>query len=283
MGFRDKTFAAPHPPLVDREAFERAQELIDVLGSDLVRRRTLRSSFILAGHLLCDGCRRRYVGTTANGMGGRYRYYTRYSRARYGPTHCSGPRLRADTVEPAVFDSMVRTFADHRRVRRAIADAADRAEEARPQLREELATTRARISEAERKLDRYFDAFEAGTMPNEACGPRVTALSADIERLRAEAVSLEHDLESGAQEAWSGEDFADLEELVRAKAAIEDLEARRNVIWNLVVDVRVDPSGRCLRPRFRVPSKVVRILSRMVPREGFEPPTYCLEGSCSVL
>lgn len=68
---------------------------------------------------LAGECQRRYVGTTANGAGGRYRYYTCYSRARYGPCHCKGLRLRADLVEPSVVASMVQTFADHERVRRA--------------------------------------------------------------------------------------------------------------------------------------------------------------------
>jgi hypothetical protein len=36
------------------------------------------------------------------------------------------------------------------------------------------------------------------------------------------------------------------------------------VFRNLVVDVRVERGGRCLRPRFRIPPKGVRILSRMV-------------------
>ena len=102
-------------------------------------------------------------------------------------------------------------------------------------------------------------------------GPERGRYDTKVERLRAEAASLEHDLESGATEAWTVQDLVDLEEVVRAETAVEDLEARRSVVRNVVSDVRVDPSGRCLRARFRVPPMGVRILSRIVQPAGVEP------------
>lgn len=124
------------------------------------------------------------------------------------------------------------------------------AESAWAQLREQLATTSTQIAEAEVKLDRYFEAFESGAMPKDACGPRIAALSAEIERLRAEACALEHDLDSSGSEPWTDQDLADLEETVRAEAAVEDLQRRRTLVRNLVAEVRVERDGRCLRPRF---------------------------------
>ncbi len=63
--------------------------------------------------------------------------------------------------------------------------------------------------------------------PADACGPRIAALSSEIERLRAEACAQEHDLDASGSEALTDQDLADLEETVRAEAAAEDLEGCR--------------------------------------------------------
>ena len=143
------------------------------------------------------------------------------------------------------------TIVDHERVRRALAAAAARAEDARPQLREQLATTSTRMAEAEVKLDRYFEAFESGAMPKDACGPRIAALSAAIERLRTEACALEHDLDASGSEAWTDQDLADLEETVRAEAAVEAWRGAgpwsatwwRRSAWKGAADVSGPSSG----------------------------------------
>ncbi len=76
------------------------------------------------------------------------------------------------------------------------------------------------------------------------------------------------------------QDFADLEETVRAEAAVEDLEGRRPLIRNLVAEVRVEGGGRYLRPKFRIPPRGVRILSRVVhPASHKTNPVALIEGN----
>lgn len=61
-----------------------------------------------------------------------------------------------------------------------------------------------------------------------------------FERLRAEACALKHDLDTSSSEAWTDQDLTDLEETVRAEAALEDLVGRRTLIRNLVAEIRVE-------------------------------------------
>jgi site-specific DNA recombinase len=42
------------------------------------------------------------IGTAANGRSKTYRYYTCFTRARYGKQECSAPRLNADDLDRAV-------------------------------------------------------------------------------------------------------------------------------------------------------------------------------------
>ena len=50
----------------------------------------------------------------------------------------------------------------------------------------------------------------------DACGPRIAALSAEIERHRAEACALEHYLDGSGSEAWTDQDLTDLAKMIWA-------------------------------------------------------------------
>jgi len=43
--------------------------------------------------------RHKYIGASATGKLRRYRYYTCFSRARYGRSGCTGPRIDADLMD----------------------------------------------------------------------------------------------------------------------------------------------------------------------------------------
>ena len=47
-------------------------------------RRSNQSEYLLTGLVKCAHCGKRYLGASANGNGGRYRYYVCFSRQRYG-------------------------------------------------------------------------------------------------------------------------------------------------------------------------------------------------------
>ena len=71
-----------------------------------------------------------------------------------------------------------------------------------------------------------------------------------FERLRAEACALEHDLDTSSSEAWTDHDLTDLEETVRAEAALEDLVGRRTLIRNLVAEIRVEGAADVPGPSY---------------------------------
>ena len=61
--------------------------------------------YLLTGLISCGRCQRNYVGAAARGKGHRYRYYTCWTRQRYGTDACDGERIRADVLEAAIFDA----------------------------------------------------------------------------------------------------------------------------------------------------------------------------------
>jgi len=93
----------------------------------------------------------------------------------------AGRRAPPTAFDQAVLGSLLATFRDHDLVDRAVAAFLARATASSPRYEEQLAAVWADIRRTEDALDRYFRAFESGTMAESVCAPRVQALS---ERLR---------------------------------------------------------------------------------------------------
>jgi hypothetical protein len=150
-----------HEPLVDDELFERAQQILLRRGEDASLRRGNPSEFLLSGLVRCDHCGRAYVGTSAHGRSSRYTYYACSTRYKYGPSKCNGERLPKERLEAAVLTQLADLYRDVRLIERALAAAAKHTAKERPRVEERLEATRAEIARTERKLERYFEAFEA--------------------------------------------------------------------------------------------------------------------------
>jgi site-specific DNA recombinase len=267
--FRDRWFPAPHPPLVDVEVFNGVQALLDQRGEDHAKRRSNPSDYLLGGLVVCAGCGRHYVGTAARGKIYNYRYYTCYSRQRYGTDTCPAERIDAGRLDAVVLESLLQTYKDQRLLDEAVDEYMARSRAAKPQRQEQAAALEAEIKRAEEALDRYFNAFETGKMNEDLCRPRIEALAERLRGLRARRselmVVLEDDLAGPSPEEL---------EILRAKIrhAIDEGPStlRKAVLQELVVEVRVK-SRRVIHPTFRLPLHGVRELSQMVEAAGVEP------------
>jgi site-specific DNA recombinase len=88
-----------HPPLIDRETFERVQELLK--AHQLSGDRSRKYEHYLKGSIFCGECGGRLVYSPVKGNGGYYEYFKCY--ARYNrQTDCTSPHLSVEKVELAV-------------------------------------------------------------------------------------------------------------------------------------------------------------------------------------
>ena len=99
----------PHPHLVDEQLFSWVQALLSGRGEDYSKRASATSEFLLAGLVVCTKCGKRFPGTSAFGKRYRYRYYTCFSRQRYGTRYCDAERLPADELDTSVLDAALAT------------------------------------------------------------------------------------------------------------------------------------------------------------------------------
>ena len=61
------------------------------------------SDYHLTRKITCPQCGQKYLGTSATGKLRRYRYYTCFTRNRYGTAKCNAPRINADQFDHALF------------------------------------------------------------------------------------------------------------------------------------------------------------------------------------
>jgi len=173
VNFREKVYAARHPALIEESTFQAVQALLAERGENYSRRRSNSSDYLLGGLLTCALCGSKFVGTAARGNLYRYRYYTCHRRNRYGPKGCNSERLPAEELDKAILAAMLEAYSDSDLVTKALEEARARATAAVPQLKEQLAAVETDIRKAEESLERYFLAFEAGSMNEQACAARI--------------------------------------------------------------------------------------------------------------
>jgi site-specific DNA recombinase len=101
LGFLDVTVPGAHPPLVEPELFEPCQQILTARGEVGSAGADSNSDYHLTGLITCLECGCKYIGASATGKLGRYRYYTCFSRVRYGRSGCTAPRIDADYLDTA--------------------------------------------------------------------------------------------------------------------------------------------------------------------------------------
>jgi site-specific DNA recombinase len=209
VAFRGEVYAGRHEAIVDEETFEAVQAILAERGESQALKRGHPSDYMLSGVLLCGKCHKSYVGTAAHGRKNRYRYYVCSARYRYGTQFCDGDRLPKDALEEAVIEQLTELFRDTELVGEALA--LSRAEEAASseESSERLAAIRQGLAGARRALDRYFSAFEEGSLSPRDCQQRIARLRGRIESLEAEEQALQEAASEAASTPTEAEDVAE--------------------------------------------------------------------------
>ncbi len=165
--YRGSWYPAPHEPIVPRELFDRAQVILKERGEDQSQRRSNASEYLLTSRVRCGRCGQAYIGTAAHGRNGRYTYYTCFTRHRYGTEHCANDRLPAEKLEQAVIGQLWKVLNDKTLLAAALDHAYAQLAHRDGEHEDELTSVQHKLAEARAAMDRYFQAFEHGTMPED--------------------------------------------------------------------------------------------------------------------
>jgi len=180
-----------HEPLIDRKTWRKACEIAASRADAHTQRAMSDTNYHLTGLITCPACGHKYIGTAATGRNRVYRYYTCFSRSRYGTHGCQAQRLRADLLDAAILHALADFYTSHTDlITDAVTRAQQRHRDGHTDRRTEHAALRAQIKQKETAIDRYFTAFENGTMTEETAGQRLQTLRGEITQLSAHAEQL---------------------------------------------------------------------------------------------
>ena len=292
--YRDIHVTDAHPPLIDRTVFDRAREIATARGDAQTQRALSDSDYHLTGLITCPDCGHKYIGTSANGRTKRYRYYTCFSRTRYGRAGCNAPRLPADDLDPAVLQALYDFYTQAGDLlTEAIARAQRHFRDRHVDRRTGHDALNAQIAAKRAAVARYHTAFENGTMDDTTAGPRLRELRHEIEQLTAHRDDLAEALDDEPAAPTAGT----IERIIRYlhQTLTQGTSAERKAaIESLIAEVRLTSEGVII-PVFKLPTPgaplpgeaadveepPVRTMVRSVELRGLEPLTPTLPVWCA--
>ncbi|MBE0558258.1 MAG: hypothetical protein IH628_13585 [Proteobacteria bacterium] len=99
--------------------------------------------------------------------------------------------MRAELLETAIIADVKNMFRDEQFMARLWEEANKRLGAEKPDLEKEIARIEAQMAKTQGAIDRYFEAFEAGTLKAELCNEKVRNLRTRMEELEGEKRGLE--------------------------------------------------------------------------------------------
>jgi site-specific DNA recombinase len=248
---------------------------------------------MLTGLIRCPQCGRGYVGTAAHGRTNSYRYYTCWSRVRYGTAAgCDIHRFNADSIETAITTALL-DFYTHRGdlIEQAVAEFQAQHSADRSRQRNELAAVTRELKDTSAAIDRYLIAFEKGTLDDEDTHvrDRLAALKIQSKQLRARKAQLELDLDRPPQ-TLTPADQTKIRDRIREIITSGVPNARKAMCEAPIQEIAIIADDT-IRPIFKIPiasndeglaldgpapsgtEHAVRALPTMVGDTGFEPVT----------
>ncbi len=297
---REDWIALRTDPILEREMFERAQQIQD--DRELTRNhgRTSTSPLLLAGLVKCGRCGASFQLETSGkrGPGGEYtyRYYNCRNTLRTGKEHCEGYRVRTEVLEKAVLEHLVDKLFSAPRCRKLLDELVERSGLLRQRVEDQRALLVKERDDIDKRIARWVEAFESGIMSSDLGSDRMRELRArraEIEETLAKVVPLRVPPPTLFTEAT----MARFQSSLRAMF-LEGNALTKHYLRQLVAEVVVTDGDVVLRGRREAvlammasgasPSSMStttgEVLASVVdfaPAVGLEPTTRRLTAACS--
>jgi site-specific DNA recombinase len=282
-----------HPAIIDRHTVQRSRDLAAARSGPHTQRAASPGEYQLTGLITCPGCGCKYLGTAAHGNGGTYRYYTCFTRARYGPGTCPAPRINAPEADTAVLTALARFYAQETQVLMNVITRAQAHDDSRDQTRKaETDAVLAQITVKENAIGRYHAAFENGTMDDVTAGPRLAQLTTELTQLRARHAELTDTINAQPQPPAPDTLEYLASYLPQLLTADGNTIERKTAIETLIHEIRLTDEG--LIPVYQIPDpatpipghdtvdrSAVRTMEHQVELRGFEPLTPSMRTRCA--
>ena len=262
-----------HDRIIDKEQWNKANDILEKRSKDRSASNSVRSERLLAGNIFCGVCGSRMSGVSGKKNGVKHAYYACTKRVNHGKTECGLDYIRADTLEHAIIEQVRQVAADPDVLDAIVAAANEKLQTEKPEVESLLKAVDAKLDKVRKSLDRYFQAFESGSMDPVVCGERINNLNEQMEDLQAERINLRKQADRMVIELSDGKivrKFLEIFDEIMKKGA--PASKRKHLISGLVPRIVVY-SKEEIEVYFRAPISLVRVMDSLAPAVGLEPTT----------
>lgn len=188
--WRDVTYEGQHDPLVSDLLFEKADEILQLRHEESVGRRWHNGDDrLLTGIIKCARCKSHMFGGGGHKNGVHVPYYV--CSKRTNDHECEQDYVRAEFLEAAIIKDLKVMFQDEQFLARIWAKANKQLGAEKPNLEQEIGKVEAEAAKTQAAIDRYFEAFEAGTLDAGLCNEKVRDLRSRLDELEGEKEDLQ--------------------------------------------------------------------------------------------
>jgi site-specific DNA recombinase len=236
--WREVQYEGHHDPVVSEILFQKAQEILIARNEEFKGRRFRnRSERLLTGIIGCAKCESHMFGASGRKNGVPVPYYV--CSKRFNDHECQQDYVRAELLETAIIDDVKSIFRDEQFMGRLWEEANKRLGAEKPDLEKEIARVESQMAKTKGAIDRYFDAFEAGTLKAELCNEKVRDLRSRLLELEAEKLGLEARRERLALPAIDKEMLASIVENFEKVFAEGENPKKKHLLQQLVKKVLI--------------------------------------------
>ena len=183
----DEVIAVAVPPIIGEATFATVQARMKARDPKVTPPRVVSGPTLLTGLIHCAKCGG--AMTIRTGKGGRYRYYTCSTKARQGPTACTGMTVSMDKLDALVARHLEKRLLDPKRREQVLSTVLDRRQERSERKQQHIAEPNKRATETDLRLNRLYDAIEGGVanLDDPELKTRIATLKSTRDQARVDA------------------------------------------------------------------------------------------------
>ncbi|MBU8922290.1 MAG: recombinase zinc beta ribbon domain-containing protein [Bacteroidales bacterium] len=218
----------------------------------------------------CSRCNSVMFGVSGNARGKKVAYYA--CRKRLATKDCDQDYVRADKIEEKILSDIQAIFQDEALLTEVWEAAQAKLTATRPGIDTEIEATQKQRQKSQAALQRYFTAFEAGTMDPTTCNERVAELTTQIRQLDEKLLDLNREREELDLPALQTEFIQEI--LTNLHGVVEAVPpAQKKHLLQLLVEKVLIKDKCTFSVWYRLPQfpEGVRTLSLLVAPRGLEP------------
>ena len=258
--------------IVSEILFEKSQELMKERQEDMNGRKWHNGEErLLAGIIHCAKCKRHMVGISTHKKDRKFPYYV--CNNRWATKDCDQDYVRADLLETSIIQDIKTMFRDEQLMARIWEEANKRLSAEKPELGKEIGKVEAEMAKTRGRIDRYFDAFETGSMKPELCTEKIQGLKSRIAELEIEKQHLEERRKKLELPAIDREMLSSLLDNFEEVIAAGTNPQKKHLLHRLVKKVLIH-DRRTIEIWYGLPNQAsVRTPAHLAPWAGLEPAT----------